>query len=123
PPRHFPLIEAFPPHPVRASLEGQEAVLDVGQEVRKHLVVVVREVELRIAFVGPEHLVRVRDGKREPAGVCFDDFRLRHAVTATGITTSSGRLSSRSPRKAGCRSFRSAVHSSYAIWATRRGVR
>jgi hypothetical protein len=40
-----------------------------------------------------------------------------------GSSTSSGFLSSRNPRNTGCRSFSAAVHSSKAIWATRRGSR
>src|SRR5262249_41957438 len=98
------LPEALSAEAIRTTAEDERPTLHVRPDLREDALVVVDEVALRVALVGPEHLRRVRD-------------RDRHARTH-----SSGRLSSRRPRKTGWRSFLSSVHSWNEICATSFGA-
>src|ERR1700704_1668694 len=58
--RHLLLKEALSSHPVRAPLKCQQAICHVWRQLWKDPCVVLSQVLLRIAFIGPEHLLRMR---------------------------------------------------------------
>src|ERR1700733_13804505 len=79
------LIETIAAHAVRTALQRKQAIVGVRPEFGEYRIVVAGQVELGIAFHGPENLVRMRNQIVQVHG-------------ASGKVTSSGRLSSRSPR-------------------------
>src|SRR6266545_639644 len=107
-------VEAPTDHPVGAALRRERAIAHPWEQHWRDRVVVARDVALGHALIGPPHLVDVRD-RHAADGRAGAHSRRAHVH-------SSGLLSVRSPRNAGCRSLPSAVHSAYAICATRRGL-
>src|SRR5579863_7967697 len=84
------LIKAIATHTIRTALKRQQAIVDIWPELVEYRIVIASQIELGVAFVWPENLVRVGD----------------EIVDFHGSVTSSARLSSRNPRKTGWRNLR-----------------
>src|ERR1700694_2941058 len=62
------LVEAAAAHAVRTALEREDAVFYIGLELGKNVSVELDELELGVAFVGPEDFIGVGDGYRKNSG-------------------------------------------------------
>src|ERR1700736_2213673 len=69
--RGFFLREAAAAHAVWTALEREDSVFYVGLELGKNVSVILNELELGVAFVGPENFIGVGDGYRK----CFGGGR------------------------------------------------
>src|SRR4029077_1088925 len=101
----------FASHSIRTALEREQVVLHIRAKLREDGLVALRQIEFRVGFVGPKNLVWMRDPLQciSVAGLCSASARSHgHTVPFAGRRTSSGRLSSRNPRKTGWRNLRSA---------------
>src|SRR5215510_3807855 len=115
------LVEHLPFDPVRVALEGEGAIVEVGQQGGRDARVVVDHLALGEADPGIEHLVQVG----QPQGA-FPDADLDRALCCTHVagrsrTTCRGSLRSRRPLKAPARTWPARVHSANSNSATRRG--
>ena len=61
----FFLIEAAATHAIWAALERENAIFHVGLKLGKNVGVILDELELGIAFFGPENFCRIGNGGRE----------------------------------------------------------